>query len=526
LRVGGQRAINLTEDSPAHENHPAFSPDGRFLAFRSERDGGGLFVMGATGESVRRLTDFGDNPSWSPDGREIVFATEGESDPHAREQTSELWTVSAASGEPRRIFAGDAVQPAWSPGGHRIAFWGVVQGTRDVWTVAADGSDPRRVTDASSVDWSPAWARDGSHLYFASDRGGVTTAWRVAIDERSGALRGEPRQIVLPTAWTGEISLSADERRMVYRTSEMTAEIRRLPFDTAQGRITGPVERIFDTAIPVVGFDLSADGWIAFRTLAMQEDLYAMRLDGTGLRKLTDDVAKDRNPVWSPDGRALAFYSNRSGRYEIWTVDRDGGDLRQRTRGTERADATGMALFPVWSPDGRSLAYSTNNDVVRFTLADDAVEAAAMEIVPIDRGDARNILPMTWSPDGTKIAGVPIGENGQLLEGIVVHDLAAASTRQIRFEIPAPPSGLGAFPTLSWLPDSRRGVLRYGDRLLLVDTDSGDFSTLLDGFHSDGGIARLSGDSRWIYMLDTRDEGDLWMASRGERQAPGEAGSR
>jgi hypothetical protein len=101
LRVGGQRPINLTEDSAADEDHPAPSPDGKQIAFRSERAGGGLFVMGATGESTRRLTTFGDNPPWSPDGREIVFATEGESDPHAREKTSELWVVPATGGEPR-----------------------------------------------------------------------------------------------------------------------------------------------------------------------------------------------------------------------------------------------------------------------------------------------------------------------------------------------------------------------------------------------------------------------------------------
>ena len=75
LRVGGTRPINLTEDSEAADTQPSFSPDGELIVFQSERDGGGLFVMGATGESVKRLTDFGYNPAWSPDGEHIVFST-------------------------------------------------------------------------------------------------------------------------------------------------------------------------------------------------------------------------------------------------------------------------------------------------------------------------------------------------------------------------------------------------------------------------------------------------------------------
>ena len=74
-RVGGANAINLTADSPADDTEPAFSPDGSQIAFRSEREGGGIFVMGATGESVRRLTDDGYNPAWAPDGRQVAFST-------------------------------------------------------------------------------------------------------------------------------------------------------------------------------------------------------------------------------------------------------------------------------------------------------------------------------------------------------------------------------------------------------------------------------------------------------------------
>ena len=467
--------------------------------------------MGATGESVRRLSDFGDNASWSPDGREIVFATEGESDPDNREKLSDLWVISANGGDPRRIFAGDAVQPSWSPSGHRIAFWAIHQGVgvRNVWTIAADGSDLQPVTETQNVDWNPIWSPDGDYLDFVSNRGGVANPWRVAIDESSGRVRGEPRPITLPTAWSGQLSVSADGRRLVYRTSEMTAEVRQLPFDPIAGRLTGPAERLFETAIPAVGLDVAGEGWLVFRTAAMQEDVYLVRIDGTGLRKLTDDDAKDRNPVSSPDGSELAFYSNRSGRYEIWTIDRDASNLRQRTA-TPNLEST---YYPVWSPDGSSIALSSNDEIYRFELREEPLPVDQMELLPVDRGDAGFVLPQTWSPDGEKLSGVRIGQNGQLVEGVVVYDLSTKVTQFLPVPPPSPVSD-HVYPTLSWLPDSRRGVIRWADRLLLVDTETETFTTLLSGLNPDGGIARISGDGRWIFMLDSRNEGDIWLASR------------
>src|SRR5262249_45020485 len=137
--TNGTNAIDLTRDSAADDIQPAFSPDGERIAFRSERDGGGIFVMGRTGKSVHRITDAGYDHAWSADGTKIVYGADHAENLLNRGYVSELWTVVVATEERRRIFAGDAVQPSWSPDGQRIAFWEVFaaghQGQRDIWTI-------------------------------------------------------------------------------------------------------------------------------------------------------------------------------------------------------------------------------------------------------------------------------------------------------------------------------------------------------------------------------------------------------
>ncbi len=97
-RVGGRNPVNLTADSPEADTAPAYSPDGERIAFRSERDGGGIFVMGSTGESVKRLTDFGYDPAWSPDGKQIVFSTHSGQDPYSRPGEGHLCARRAGHG--------------------------------------------------------------------------------------------------------------------------------------------------------------------------------------------------------------------------------------------------------------------------------------------------------------------------------------------------------------------------------------------------------------------------------------------
>jgi len=99
------------------------------MGWRTERDGGGIFVMGASGDSVRRLTDFGYYPSWSTDGKEIIFSTESNDALHAGGNT-EIWSVNTESGQKKKLLQGrDFSAPAWQPKGKMIAYWGLKPGS-------------------------------------------------------------------------------------------------------------------------------------------------------------------------------------------------------------------------------------------------------------------------------------------------------------------------------------------------------------------------------------------------------------
>ena len=227
-RIDGENATNLTDDSPGFDGYPSFSPNGESIAFVSDREGFGVFVMGATGESVRRLTDFGFNPTWSPDGTKVLFATEDVgANPYARTTSlSTLWTVDVATEEPTKIFDEDAVQPQWSPNDHRIAYWALppTGGQRDIWTISAVGGEPVTVTDDAAVDWNPVWSPDGNYLYFSSDRGGSMNLWRVPIDEETGQTLGPPDPVTFgSSSELSGLSISSDGKRLAYHTFDCTS---------------------------------------------------------------------------------------------------------------------------------------------------------------------------------------------------------------------------------------------------------------------------------------------------------------
>ena len=499
-RVGGENPVNLTPDSGADDTQPAFSPDGERLAFRSDRDGGGIFVMGATGESVRRVSSVGYHPAWSPDGTRLLMVTQNVTDPAFRFTASQLWVVDVATGERTLLTDADASQPHWSPSGHRIAYWGrAAGGAGDVWTIPAAGGTPVPVTTEPSIDWNPVWAPDGRHLYFSSNRGGTMNLWRVAIDERTGQPAGRPQPVTTGAGSASQhLTVSKDGSRIAYVSLVESMNVQKIAFDPASGQAVGAPQWVTRGSRPLAQPDPSPDGArLAFNSSGKQEDIFVAAADGSGLRQLTDDVHKDRAARWSPDGRQIAFYSDQTGQYEIWTIAPDGSARRQLTRSPG-------AHYPVWSPDGQRMAYSTHapNGAFIFDTRKPWSEQTPVPLPAIpDPSETFEIW--SWSPDGRRLAGQKhLADLSHA--GVAMHEIGTDRIDWL--------TDFGEWPV--WLNDSRRLVFSHHGTLHLVDSATRKVEEVMALPQPSLGSVGVSRDNRWIYFTFRSAESDVWLMTQ------------
>lgn len=498
--VSGQNPLDLTKDSTADDDQPVFSPDGERIAFRSSREGGGLFVMGRTGEAVRRVTRMGFKPSWSPDGTQLAFTTENvELNPQNAQGRSELWTVNVNTGETRRLSDGDAVLASWSPNNHRIAFTsrlGDPTQRGGVWTIPVTGGTPGRVTSGRERDWNPVWSPDGKHLYFGSDRGGSMNLWRVRIDEASGNALGEPEPITTPAPFLAHASLSADGTRIAYTSVLVTANIQHVTLDPSTGAVRGDPEWLTTGSRRWSSPDPSPDGeWVVFYSLVQPDegDLYVQRSDGTGLRQVTSDAARDRVPRWSPDGTWIACFSDRSGRLELWKIRPDGSDLQQLTEGG--------GSYLAWSPDASRMAAvhaiegPARKAGVWIFDPNRPWKQQTPEELPLESPAAR-FLVNSWSPDGERLVGEVLSQ------GIATYSLRSRTYERL--------TDFGEWPV--WLPDSRRVLfVANGNAFFIVDTRSKQVRKIFSVTRDVLGPPRLTRDGKTAYFSRRVTEADIWL---------------
>jgi eukaryotic-like serine/threonine-protein kinase len=503
-RIDDGSITDLSAASAADDTQPAFSPDGRQIAFRSERDGGGIFLRDAASGAVRRLTRVGFNPSWAPDGRSILCSTESIINPRSRRTESQVLRVDLASGSMQSPTRGDAVQATWSPHGRRIAYWGVVTATgeRVIWTIPAAGGAAVPAVRNGGVDWNPIWSPDGRYLYFVSDRSGIANLWRVPIDEFTGRVLGDPEPITSSSEPVMFPSISGDGAHIAYSTAEPRTTLARADYDRDSGRASSHRDVLTDTASEISEVDVSPDGrQLVYKVGIPREVLLVADADGGRPRRLLDGEQKSRRPRWAPDGSRIAFYSNRGGRYEIWTVRPDGGGLEAETR-----VAGQWVENPVWSPDSRWLAVAIGNQGVLIDLAQPLAQRQVHPLPPPRQG--YSFCADSWSTDGRWLAGAIFHPDGLRDPGIVLHSLRDGGYRRL--------NDRGGNPR--WLHDNREVLYADANKILLMDVQTGRSQPVL-ALAPEIVVTdfALSPDEKTLYLAQEQDQGDIWLLSTRSR---------
>jgi Tol biopolymer transport system component len=224
----------------------------------------------------------------------------------------------------------------------------------------------------------------------------------------------------------------------------------------------------------------------------MQEDIFVVRADGNGLRQLTNDVAQDRNPSWSPDSKTITFASNRtSDSHQIWTIGADGSGLQQITLNQSGAH------WPIWSPSGTRLAANTDTRSLLFLDGAKRWSDQTVEFVASPLGGFR---PRSWSRDGMWIIGT--AENNDL-GGLLNYSIQSRSFERLRDSGQSP----------RWLSDGRRIVFADGGRLLLLDVSTKRVRELLSLKEAVVRNVALAPDDHAIYFIPMITDGDIWMAT-------------
>jgi Tol biopolymer transport system component len=398
LPAGGGALTRIT-DVYGDARQPAWSPDGRWIAFFAYRDGGyDLWAVSADGGESRQLTwgPFDDRePAWSRDGTRVAFSSD-RGNPLGSDYN--IWTLDVRSGELRQVTRAPSedYMPSWSPDDREIAFASTREGGRSVWAVnVADGSERRVTTAAGRVD-APSWSPGGQIVYH------VTAAGQSRYEAGGTPMTGGENVFAFRASWASPTEFYYVSDGKIRRRSHVAGDVRtvdfRATFQVTRAQYTRRARdftsttprRTLGVVRPVISPDGSA---VAFAALG---DIWMMKLGGTPVN-LTNDTALDTDPAWSPDGSRLVYSSDRNGSHlQLWIRDMRTGESRQATRlATEPQGAT-------WSPDGRRIA---------FFNVDGMWRVAEMSVLDVASGEVTKVhdsLPQpgtpTWSPDGARLA--------------------------------------------------------------------------------------------------------------------------
>ena len=368
-----------------HDTSPAASPDGRTIAFSSDRDGRSrIWLKQLQGGGEVALTEGRDDyPRFSPDGSSVLFIrTEG--------RKSSLYRVALLGAEPRKV-ADQALYGDWSPDGGRIAFLREqVEGTRTMTQLmlvgVAGGGEKELARFTNELLSHPRWSPDGRRIALNSSQGttGGAIGNAFVVDVQSGAVRQYPFAnkfgVGSALAWTSSDAFIYFQSESVAGNGVSVSSSKAF----RQNLGGGQAQPLFWAPTAPQCVDLLPDGRVIFDGMSGRQNLREYAFTGKRPpRWLTRGNINDRQPVFSPDGEWVVFSSNRSGNLDLWMVSTRTGAIKSITE-----DAA-EDWDPAFTPDGRHLLWSSNRSGA-FEIWTAALDGTGARQVSQDGEDAEN----------------------------------------------------------------------------------------------------------------------------------------
>jgi tricorn protease len=414
---------------------PHYSPDGKWIAFSGEYSGNvDVYVMPAEGGEPKRLTwhPGADNvQGWTPDGKAIVFSSTRAS--WAPTGTARFWTVPAEGGVEEPMTLPRGYQGKISADGTHIAYrmnssWDEERRNyrggqnRPIWIVDLKTFDLVSPPWTSSKDIDPVWS--GDSVYFLSDRDGVSNVWSFDTKAKKLAQATKFKDYDVKAIDAGAGVVVFEQAGYVHELDPKTGRDRVVNI-TATGDFPWMMPRWEDVTTRMTNLAISPTG----KRVAVEArgEVFTIPAEKGDIRNLTHSSGSaERDPSWSPDGKYVSYFSDKSGEYKLVLESQDG-----LTPAREIALPNPTHYYtPAWSPDSKKLLYTdTNLHVWVLDIASGQTKVVGNDpwMVP-----ERTLNPV-WSPDSkwvayssrlnslyhvVRVSNVETGESKQVTDGL------------------------------------------------------------------------------------------------------------
>ncbi len=433
--ASGGTARRITSD-PGRELFPKFSPDGKWIAFTGQYDGNfNVYVMPSEGGQPRQLTFFqgaaaplsdrmgvhNEVLTWTPDSKRILFLS--------RRDASNGWTkrpfsVSIEGGLPDPLPVSEGGLTSFSPDGTRIAYNQIFRNFR-TWKRYTGGLaqaisiydlKSNTVEDVPHTDWTdsfPMW--HGNTICFSSDRGPEHHLNLYGYDLGTKQVEQLTHFTDFDVMWPslGPDSIIFENGGYLYTFDFESKQPKKLTLYLPADRDRS-LRHWASVAKNITDFDISPEGKRA--VFSARGDVFTVPAKEGSIRNLTRTPGiREKSVTWSPDGRWIAYVSDRTGEDELFISTQDGmGAEQQVTSGYK-----GFKYAPQWSPDSKKLAWSDKDCRLWYVDINDKKPVA------VDQGKYAEILNYSWSPDSKWLAYDKNAENSYA----VVHLYSLADSK-------------------------------------------------------------------------------------------------